>query len=288
MKESDKLNTYVDLHIHSTASDGTYTPTQIVNYAVTKGLTAVALTDHDTIDGIKEGLRAARKARIELIPGIEFSTEIGSESFHIVGLYINHKKKELIDLTKEIGNSREIRSKKIIKKINDMNVGPEITFEEVNKLADGVIGRPHIASVLMKKGYADSVEEVFAKYLNRDAPGYVPRFKLTPKEAIHILKKNGATPILAHPCYVARKFDLKEFLIDHQKEGLEGIEVYYPSHSPRQTKLYKKLAEELGLLMSGGSDCHGELNGGPYIGKIKVSYELLHKIKEFRKKQSNK
>ncbi|MHA1739909.1 MAG: PHP domain-containing protein [Candidatus Heimdallarchaeota archaeon] len=284
MKETDKLNTYVDLHVHSNASDGTYTPKQIVKYAAKKGLTAVALTDHDTISGIKEGLRAARRAGIELIPGVEFSTEIGSESFHIVGLYIDHKKKALIDLTKEIGNSRELRSKKIIAKINDMNAGPKIVFEEVNALADGVIGRPHIASILIEKGYAKSIEEVFAKYLNRGAPGYVPRFKLTPKEAVHILKKNGATPILAHPCYVSDKFDLKEFLIEHQKEGLEGIEVYYPSHSPRQTKFFRNLAEELGLLMSGGSDCHGELNGGPYIGNIRVRYELLQKIKEYRKK----
>ncbi|MHA1125829.1 MAG: PHP domain-containing protein [Candidatus Heimdallarchaeota archaeon] len=284
MKDTDKQNTYVDLHVHSTASDGTYTPKQIVKYAAKKGLTAVALTDHDTIDGIKEGLRAARIAGIELVPGIEFSTEIGSESFHIVGLYINHRKKDFVKLTKEIGNSRELRSKKIIAKINDKNAGPEITFEEVNALANGVIGRPHIASILIKKGYANSIEEVFNKYLNRGTPGYVPRFKLTPKEATRILKKNGATPILAHPCYITNKFDLKEFLIEHQKEGLEGIEVYYPSHSSKQIKLYKKLAEELGLLMSGGSDCHGELNGGPYIGNIKVRYELLQKIKDYRKK----
>lgn len=272
------------MHVHSTASDGTFTPKQVVNYAAKKGLTAVALTDHDTIDGIKEGFRAARRVGIEFIPGVEFSTEIDSESFHIVGLYIDYKQKELINLTKEIGNSREIRCKKIIEKINAMNVGPEITFKEVNALADGVIGRPHVASILIEKGYSNSIEEVFNKYLNRGAPGYVPRFKLTPKEAIHVLKKNGATPILAHPCYITNKHPLKEFLIEHQKEGLEGIEVYYPSHSKKQTKLFKEYAEELGLLMSGGSDCHGELNGGPYIGNIKIRYELLKKIKEHRKK----
>ena len=272
------------MHIHSTASDGTYTPKQVVNYAAKKGLTAVALTDHDTVDGIKEGLRAAKRAGIELVPGVEFSTEISSESFHIVGLYVNHKKKDLIKLTQEIGNSREIRCKKIIAKINAMNVGPEITFEEVNELASGVIGRPHIATVLLRKGYVNSIDDVYIKYLNRGAPGYVPRFKLTPKEAIHVLKKNGATPILAHPCYISNKFNLKDFLIEHQKEGLEGIEVYYPTHSRQQTKLYKKLSEELGLLMSGGSDCHGELNGGPFIGNIKVSYKLLQKIKDYREK----
>ena len=239
------LETYVDLHTHTSASDGTFSPTQVVEYAAQKGLSAVAITDHDTLEGIDEGKKAAKKFGIELVPGVEFSTEIGDESFHIVGLYINHKKKELIELTHEISNSREIRSKKIIEKINALKKGPEITFDEVNELAKGVIGIPHIATVLIRKGYATSVDEVFSKYLDRGASCYVPRFKLTPIEAINVLKKNGATPILAHPCYISDKFDLRKLLTELKIEGLDAIEVYYPSHSPEHTKLYKKLADNL-------------------------------------------
>lgn len=275
----DNDNSYVDLHIHTTASDGTFTPTQVVKYSKSLGLKAIAITDHDSVDGIREGENAARVLELELIPGIEFSTEINDISVHIVGLYVDYRNAELLSLSSEIQNARENRAKKIIKKVNRLKAGPKITLEEIKELSNGLIGRPHIGEIMINKGYAKTMEEVFDRYLKRGQPCYVSRYKLTPQETIKFLKKIGAIPILAHPGLLPEDMDIEKFIVDLKNSGLEGIEVYYPSHSIKQKEFFKEMAEKYDLLESGGSDCHGLLNNGPFIGSQQIPYVILEKIK---------
>lgn len=282
---SNDKQSFIDLHLHTTASDGTFSPNQVVKVALELKLKAIAITDHDTVGGIKEALEVAENEPIEVIPGIEFSTEINSVSIHVLGLYLDFQNKELLELTHEIQNAREIRAKKIIKKVNSLKAGPEITFQEVLELSDGLIGRPHIGEVMIRKGYAKTMNEVFEKYLKRGGPCYVQRFKLSPKEAIEFLKKIGAIPIIAHPGHISSKIDLDSFIAEQKQHGLMGLEVYYPSHTKEQVKLYRDLAKKHDLLESGGTDCHGKLNEGPFIGRLNIPYSLLAKIKERRKKE---
>ena len=152
-------------------------------------------------------------------------------------------------------------------------------------MSDGLIGRPHIGEVMIRNGYAKTMSGVFEKFLKRGGPCYVPRFKLSPKEAVEFLKKIGAIPILAHPGYISSKIDLDSFIAEQKQHGLMGLEVYYPSHTKEQIKLYKELAKKHDLLESGGSDCHGKLNDGPFIGSLNIPYSLLTKIKERLKKE---
>lgn len=271
---------FIDLHLHTTASDGTFTPSEVVRFSKKLGLVAIAITDHDSIAGIAEALEEGTKEGIEVIPGIEFSTEINDASVHIVGLFVDYKNEELINLTSEIVNAREKRAEKIVEKINSLNEGPKIRFEEVKEKANGLIGRPHIAEILIEKGYANSIEEVFTNFLRRSAPCYVPRFKLTPQECVRFLVKIKAVPILAHPGLLSEEINFEPFLKELIECGLAGIEVFYPTHKLKQKEYFLKLAKKYNLLISGGSDCHGLLNNGPFIGSQKVPYSLLEKIKE--------
>jgi len=279
-ESSVKSDLFIDLHLHTTASDGTFSPTQVVKIALELKLKAIAITDHDTVGGIQEALKAAENEPIEIIPGIEFSTEFNSESFHIVGLFIDYQNKDLLKLTYKIKNAREIRAKRIIEKVNVLKAGPEITFDEVLAISEGLIGRPHVGEIMLRKGYAKTMNEVFEKYLRRGGPCYVPRFKLSPKEAIEFLLKIKAIPILAHPGYISKEINLDAFLKELKQTGLMGIEVYYPSHTDEQIEYFKKLAKKYGLLISGGTDCHGKLNEGPFIGSLNIPYKFLEEIKK--------
>ncbi len=271
---------YIDLHLHTTASDGTFSPTQVVKIALELKLKAIAITDHDTVSDIEEAIKAAKNEPIEIIPGIEFSTEINSESFHIVGLFVDYKDKDLLKLTHQIRNAREIRAKKIIEKVNALEKGPKITFKEIQEISDGLIGRPHIGEIMIRKGYAETLTEVFENYLRRGGSCYVPRFKLTPKEAIKFLKKIKSIPILAHPGYISEEINLEAFIHELKETGLMGLEVYYPSHTKGQIEDFKELAKKFDLLVSGGTDCHGKLNEGPFIGSLNIPYYLLEEIKK--------
>lgn len=274
------IDNFIDLHLHTTASDGTFPPNKVVQIAYKMGLKAIAITDHDTVSGVADALDATRNFNIEVIPGIEFSTEINNESIHIVGLYVDYRNKELVELSHGIFNSREIRAKKIIQKLNELIDGPKISLNEVINLANGIIGRPHIAEVMIEKGIVESINEAFEKYLKRGGPAYIPRFKLTPIEAVSFLNKIGAIPIIAHPGYISDKINLEEFIQELIEAGLAGIEVYYPTHSKVDIHRFQALVKKYNLFESGGSDCHGELNNGPFIGSLEIPYSILENIKK--------
>ncbi len=242
---------YIDMHIHTTASDGVLTPKEVVDYAIARELNGIAITDHDTVDGIEEAITyGSSKEDFIVIPGIELSTDYLGEEVHILGYMIDYKNQEFLKLLDILKNERTHRAEKIIEKLND--IGLEITFKEVKDVAgEGNIGRPHIAKVMVSKGYIESVKQAFDKYLNKGCPAFVPRYKITPFEAINEIKKYGGFSVVAHPGLITNE-TLKRLI----NEGIEGIEVFHPDNSVDKYDYYLNLTEKHNLFITGGSDFH--------------------------------
>ncbi len=280
---------YVDLHVHTTASDGTLTPTEVVALAKKIGLKAIAITDHDTTKGLKEACEAGEKVDLEVICGCELSVEYPHGQMHIVGLWIPKEPNILNKELKFLRDKRHDRNKKIIEKLKD--AGIDLTYEEVLKMAKkgASVGRPHIARALVQKKVAKDINEAFDKYIGPSGIAYVPKTKFSPSKAISILKKEGATTILAHPFSLNLDADeLREELLRLKEYGLDGMEVYYSEHTPKQIKLYLDLCKELNLLVSGGSDFHGtvkkDIQLGWGKGNLKIPYSLVSEMKKYRDK----
>ena len=253
----------IDLHVHSTASDGTLSPTNIIRMAETLDLAAVALTDHDTLDGIHEFLTAAKQSKVEAVPGVEIASTWSLKEIHILGLWVDYTNSELGELLKKIRENRAKRNYDMLDGLR--NSGFDITLEEVKNEAGGeVIGRPHIASLLVKKKYFKTIKDVFGSCLARGAQNYVPRVLPEIAEAISIIHSAGGIAIWAHPVH-RNKSDCKNVksdIIHFVSLGLDGIEAYYPEYSEKQHKMLLKYAEELNLQITGGTDFHGEILPG--------------------------
>ena len=262
----------VDFHTHSTFSDGTFTPTELINHAVKVGLSAIALTDHDTVNGIEEAIEASKNKAIEFIPGIEFSVADGTE-IHIIGLFIDHKNKTLLDIIQKTRSQREVRMKGVIEKLQ--NLGFKITYEEAQKLAGGdFVGRAHIAHILMDKGYVSTVKEAFDKYIGLNKPCYVEKKEITPKDAITAIRSAGGLAFLAHLHQTKFDFQKLDKLLEELKGyGLNGIEGYYTEYTNEHIKDFRTLAQKHGLFYSGGSDFHGSMK--PTV-KLRSGYSDLH------------
>lgn len=243
---------YIDMHTHTTASDGHLTPTQLIDYALNKKLNGISITDHDSISGLEEGEKyAERFTDFLFIPGLELSTEYQQEEIHILGYSIHYQDKELVDVLYNLQNQRKIRAQKIITKLN--HLGLNITYDEVLKSAkEGNVGRAHIARVLFLKGYVENMKMAFIKYLSKGCPAYVPRYKLTPMEAIRLIKKVEGYAVLAHPGLLEKQ-DLIQHLIDMK---LDGIEVYHPEHRQEDIERFIRIATQHNLVITGGSDFH--------------------------------
>lgn len=268
----------VDLHLHTTFSDGALTPLQVVNIAHELNLKAIAITDHDTIDGIPEALQASSNhPDLEVIPGIELSTFLNNEEVHILGYYIDYKNP---NLTKTLAHLQEEREERVIKIVNKLNeLGINISYREVRERSLGKsIGRPHIATVLTEKGYTRSVSDAFSKYLVPGQPAYIPRQKISPPFAIDLIKQSHGIPVLAHPGLLTDQ----DIIFDLIKHGIMGIEVYHTDHSEDQTSYFEKLATNYNLLITGGSDCHGR--DPLLIGTLPIPEKLIFSLKESRKK----
>jgi len=274
---------YIDLHTHTTASDGTLSPKELVEHAYGSGLTAVAITDHDTIGGIEEALSQGKKIGLEVVPGVEISVDFHGE-MHILGYFINLESPVLQETLEQLREYRKERNPQIIRKLNDL--GFTITLEEVKEVARGaVIGRPHIAKVLLDKGYVQSLDQAFGEYLATGRPAYVKKEKLTPQEAIAAIVSSGGLPVLAHPKYLGlTREELHALLFSLTGVGLKGIEAYYTTHSSAETQFYLALAEQHGLAVTGGSDFHGsnkpDIELGKGLGNLAVKDEVLVKLKE--------
>ncbi|MBP5733828.1 MAG: PHP domain-containing protein [Lachnospiraceae bacterium] len=282
----------IDLHVHSTRSDGTYTPTELVEYAIEKGLTAFALTDHDTTDGLDEAisyanaLRAEGKADVpEVIPGIELSTNIEDTEVHVAGLFIDEENPEFRSYLKEFVASRNLRNVKMCAKLTE--IGIPITAEELESaFPNCILTRAHFASWLREHGYVSSNKEAFDRYLGKRCPCYVPREKITPQKAIALILTAGGIPVLAHPILYRLSDARLEALVATLKEaGLMGIEAIYSTYEPSEERQIRRLAKKHDLLLSGGSDFHGankpRIDLGVGLGRLYVPDELLENMKAY-------
>jgi predicted metal-dependent phosphoesterase TrpH len=264
-----------DLHAHTTASDGTFTPRELVELAKKNGLRAVAVTDHDTTDGLFEAIAAGEELGVEVVPGIELSTTYEGKEVHVLGYFYDPNHEELLSLTRRMREDRLNRLDKMI--ANLQGAGLEITKDEVLQEAQGAVGRPHIGRVLMRKGYVKDIPEAFDKYLGAGKVGYVPRLKVSPEEAVRLIVRAGGSPVVAHPGLVD-----KDYLFDALVPlGLVGLEAYHPDHPEEKRRHYEKLAEHHGLLATGGSDFHG--GGAEHrgeLGSVHVPYEVVQALKQ--------
>ena len=278
----------IDLHIHSTASDGSLTPADIIGHAQKLNLAAIAITDHDSIDGSKEALRIGIPPSLHFLTGVEISAAHppffpGSGSFHILGYAIHLDNRDLNQALSKLRDARKNRNPEILKRLNKL--GFRISLEEVSQEVGEVqLGRPHIAYAMVKKGFVTSVDEAFEKYLGTAKPAYVDKERIECEQAINLIRAAGGIPVLAHPALLKIENDQKlETLVQNlMKIGLSGIEVYYPGHSPRQIRQYTELARKYGLLMTGGTDFHGsimpEIQMGSGEGDLVVPYNLYEEL----------
>ncbi len=271
----------IDLHTHSTFSDGTFTPSQLVKYAEEKGLKAFALTDHDTTEGIKEA--KSIETNVEVISGVEISTRYDKKEIHIVGLYVNENDADLNKQLKYYREKRVTRNFEILEKLNSLGV--DITIDDVKESCTGdVISRAHIAKALVSKGFVGSYTEAFDRYLGDNKCAYVPRETLNYEESMELITKAGGVPVLAHPLlYKMSDTNLENMMVKLRQKGLKAVEVYYSTHSNSDTQHVMAMANRVGLIYSGGSDFHGatkpKIDMGTGMGKLAVPYEILEKIR---------
>jgi predicted metal-dependent phosphoesterase TrpH len=248
----------IDLHAHTTASDGSLTPTELVALARETGLSALGVTDHDTVGGLPEATAAARDAGLTLVPGVELSVDYPHGQFHLLGYFVDFTHAPLLDRLQYLRDFRFRRNEKMIELMQQ--AGLPITMADLEREAGGdVIGRPHMALAMVRKGIVSTTQEAFDRYLADGKPCHLPKVKLSPPEAIDLLHGAGAATVLAHPKYlgVTDPAALRAELSGFREMGLDGIEVYYSQHTEAETALYAGIARDLGFVVSGGSDYHG-------------------------------
>ena len=270
-----------DLHLHTTCSDGSMTPIELVRHAYESGLSAIAITDHDCVDGVEEAIEEGSHLGITVIPGIEISVASATET-HILGYGIDIHSKFLSSKLQDIKEVRRVRNADMCGKLRDL--GFEITLDEVKENATGdLFGSTHFAATLLKKGYVSSMKEAFDKYLAAGRPAHAEAQCLSPEEGIELIKKAGGGAFLAHP-HLIRIDDaaLKEFVSFLCDAGLDGIEGYYTDYTPEMEEKFHRIAGEFGLMISGGSDFHGSMKPhikiGQGLGNMRIPYSVAESI----------
>lgn len=259
----------LDLHTHSSYSDGTYAPSAIVDLALRKGLYGLSITDHDCVDGIEEAIEYAKYKNIVFVPGIEFSCFYGEEEIHILGYNIDHRHTALLEITKQLRNARLDRARQMIEKLRE--IGFEISFDDIKKYKLNSAGRPHIGQALVERGYAHSVQETFEKYLSKGMPAYVERYKLLAQDAIRLIHEAGGVSVIAHPYLIKNQSCIDALAA----MGIDGLEAYHSSHSNSNEKRYIYMARRLGLCITGGSDFHGRDSDFDFFGRVGIKLEEL-------------
>lgn len=279
------MEKYIDLHTHSIKSDGSMTPTELVFHAKEKGLSAIALTDHDGVGGVKEAMKAGEKAGIEVVPGIEFSAKCETEE-HILGYYIDIDNPVFSSALVKILRARDQRNIETAEKIQKL--GFDITIDDAKKYAGGaLIGRAHFAKAMVEKGYVESVKAAFDKYFSVGKPCFCKTQLYTSAECVSLINEAGGAAFVAH-LHLIKKSDeeIFKFLKELKAAGLCGIEGYYTDYTPKMQETYQQMAKELGLLISGGTDFHAKMKPhisiGVGLGNLKIPYSLLEDIKKWR------
>ena len=276
----------IDLHTHSNASDGSLAPGELVAYAVQKGAAAIALTDHDTVAGLPEALRAAEACHFELVPGLEISADYTGGGMHILGYFVDHTDPFFQQELERLQEARRERNPKIIVRLRELGI--PITYDQVLALSGGQIGRPHIAQAMLQIGAVQNLDEAFRHYLTKGAPAYVEKFRFPPNQAIALIRQAGGLPVLAHPFTLncTTREQLIRLLRELKDQGLQGLECLYSEHTPEQSREYLALAEKLGLLVTGGSDFHGKNKEGVEMltgyGALRIPYERLQSLKDLK------
>jgi hypothetical protein len=269
---------YADLHVHTSSSDGTYTPAQLVKEGTARGISALAIVDHDTTEAVAEAIAQAQGTALEIIPGIELTAQHENQEIHILGYFLDYRNPELLEKLKLVQLNRVQRVYKIIENLGELGLklNPETVFAISGK---ATVGRMHIARALVKDGLVGSTAEAFRKYIGDKSPAYVLGFKLSVPEAIKLIQAAGGVAVLAHP-YMLRN---DELITEFAGYGLEGLEVYYPEHSQAMVNFYLDLAKQLNLLVTGGTDFHGSAKPEIKLGMIKVPMELVEKLRLAKK-----
>ena len=282
------LKSRVDLHLHTTMSDGRLSPTELVTLCAKRGLRQIAITDHDSLEGLPEAQAAAAELGVDVISGVELSADETGREVHLLGYFVDADDPELSSMLTGFREGRTTRGRRIVERLAELDV--HVSWDRVLALSDGgAVGRPHIAEAMVEKGYVQYPKEAFDQYLGRSGTAYVGRERLTPAEGVAALVKNGAVPVMAHPTYymsgdgpeeVAR---LTETLAGLQQVGLAGMEVHYGDYTTRQVEMLASIASELGLIQCGGSDYHA--SGNPdetEPGKVGPPPEVIGALQDVR------
>jgi predicted metal-dependent phosphoesterase TrpH len=265
---------FADLHLHTVFSDGTYTPEEMVFQASKRGFAALALTDHDTVEGCHRAGIAAGAAGIEFIPGTELTAEQDRDELHILGYFLDTKNPRLLTETAKFQDVRQNRIREIVTRLNQVHV--PITTDAVFALANcRSPGRPHVARALVKAGLCGSLDEAFERFLKKNRPAWVPKFKMSAADAIDLIHHAGGVAVMAHPGLS----HCDEVIPSMVEAGLDGIECFHTKHSTAIAEHYLEIADQYNLLVTGGSDCHGMSKGKPLIGTIKLPYQHVEKLR---------
>lgn len=266
----------IDLHTHTTASDGALSPRALVALARDNGLAAIAVTDHDTTAALDEASAAGRALGVEVIPGVEMSTDVDQGEVHILGFFIDHRDPDLQALLTKLRDARFGRARKMVDKLAQM--GLPLDWQRVQRFAgDGSVGRPHVAKAMVERGYVPDIKSAFDRYISRNGPAYVERYKLTPEEAVRVVCRVRGLAVLAHPLEGRGSLHMAA---DLAIVGLAGIECYYTGYTPEETALIETTADKLGLARSGGSDFHGDgIAASAVLGQPAVPYAVLEALR---------
>lgn len=264
-----------DLHIHTYFSDSTSSPQEVVEDAVRAQLACIAITDHDIVEGVAPTIEAAKPAGLEVVPGIELSSEFENTDIHILGYFIDFNKGPLLDRIQVFLDARVSRMKQMIVNLKAVGIN-NIEYEEVAALTQSrAVGRPHLAMLLHQKGWVTNLKSAFEKYLGPGCPGYAPKYKQTPFEAIELIKQSGGVAVMAHPMLTQKDELIPRFVA----AGLGGLEVYYPNCTEIMTQFYERIALKHGLIMTGGSDAHGKAKVYTYVGKRTVPMDVVEQLR---------
>jgi len=270
------------MHTHTVYSDGTCSPAELVKSAVCAGLCCIGICDHDVVDGIAPAIDEGKKDGVEIIPAIELSADIDNGEVHILGYFIDYNSKEFSRRIEELRNARVERVFKICEKLR--NLGMNVDAEEVLRFAGpGSAGRLHIARFMLREGFISTTAEAFRKYIGDNGPAYVNRFRISPPAAIKLITEAEGIPVVAHPYSLPDESLIEEYVA----AGLRGIEVFYPEHPPSAVERYKSIAAKFNLLITGGSDFHGEAKE-TNLGSVKVPYNLVEELKRVKKEMTEK